>query len=143
MSELGPDILPWLYSIGLLILGFVLMPRRSRDPGVQHFGIMGFGTVCVGVLLAYRKLGVEAAVVVGLLGLAGTAYLVVFLIRSRAWQRLVLETETGQGSGYESTPVGFTELLAQKGVAITPVASQRPGAVRRPRRGRRDRRGFH
>ena len=58
---------------------------------------------------------------VGLLGLAGTVSLVVFLIRNRAWQRLVLETETDKASGYESTPIGFTELLAQKGVALTPL----------------------
>tara|TARA_B100000686_G_scaffold325020_1_gene381278 strand:- start:2243 stop:2755 length:513 start_codon:yes stop_codon:yes gene_type:complete len=123
MSDLfNPQILPWLYSIGLLILGFVLILLEIFIiPGVNIFGIMGFGTVCVAVVLAYTKLGIEAAVVIGLLGVIGTAALVWFLIRNRAWQRLVLETETDKESGYESAPMGFKELTAQKGIAVTPL----------------------
>ena len=123
MTDLAsPDILSWLYAIGLLILGFVLILLEVFViPGFNIFGIMGFGTICVGVVLAYNRLGVEAAVMVGLLGTAGTASLVWFLIRNRAWQRLVLETETDKASGYESAPDGFSELVAKRGVATTPL----------------------
>lgn len=123
MSDwVSPELLPWLYSIGLLVLGFaMILLEIFVIPGFNIFGMMGFGTVCLGVVLAYTKLGVEAALVVGLLGIAGTASLVWFLVRNRAWQRLVLEVETDKASGYASAPVGFAELMDEKGIAVTPL----------------------
>ena len=62
------DGLPWVYAIGLLILGFLLILLEIFViPGMNIFGVLGFGTVCIGVLFAYRRLGPEAAVIIGTL----------------------------------------------------------------------------
>lgn len=125
MSELvGAEALPWIYAIGLLILGFVLILLEIFViPGFNIFGLSGFVTVCLGVAFAYYKLGTGPAILVGFLGMSGTGALIWMLVRNRAWQRLVLETETDRDSGYHSAPVGLRldELVSQAGVAVTPL----------------------
>ena len=125
MSELvGAEALLWVYAIGLLILGFVLILLEIFViPGFNIFGISGFLTVCIGVAFAYYKLGIVPAIVVGFLGMAGTGALIWLLVRNRAWQRLVLEVETDRDSGYDSAPVSLRldDLVSRGGVAVTPL----------------------
>ncbi len=104
MEELlSAEALPWIYSVGLLVLGLVLVLLEIFVvPGFNIFGILGFGTVCLGVLFAYNRLGPEAAAVIGVLGFSGTGALVWLLIRNRAWQRMVREDRTDRASGYDS-----------------------------------------
>ena len=117
---LSPDVLAWVYSLGLLILGFVLILLEIFViPGMNIFGVMGFATVCIGVGFAYTKVGTAAAVFIGVLGIVGTAALVWLLIRNRAWQRLVLEGATDRTAGFDSAPDGLTELVSREGTTIT------------------------
>lgn len=121
-SPLDAEVLLWVYAIGLLILGFVLILLEIFViPGLNIFGIAGFGTVCVGIYFAYIKLGPSAAIVTGLLGVSGTAALVWSLIRNRAWQRMVLTAEMDRASGYSAAPPEFGILVSQVGVATTPL----------------------
>ena len=120
--EMGTGALPWVYAIGMLILGFALILLEVFViPGFNIFGILGFATVCGGVYIAYVKLGPAAAAAVGLLAVAGTATLIWLLVRNRAWQRLVLATETDRASGYDSAPAGLAGLVSESGVALTPL----------------------
>lgn len=123
MSEwLSPEVLAWVYSLGMLVLGFVLILLEIFViPGMNIFGILGFGTVCIGVGFAYNKVGTEAAVLIGVLGMVGTVALVWLLVRNRAWQRMVLGTETDRASGFDSAPDGLAELVARRGVTLTPL----------------------
>lgn len=120
--EMGTGALPWVYAIGMLILGFALILLEVFViPGFNIFGILGFATVCGGVYIAYVKLGTAAAAAVGLLAVVGTVVLIWLLVRNRAWQRLVLETETDRASGYDSAPAGLADLVSESGVAMTPL----------------------
>jgi len=123
MSDLfSVDILPWIYSLGLLIIGFCLVLLEIFViPGFNLFGVLGVATICVGIAFAYMRMGVEAAIVVGTLGILGTVAMVWMLIRNRAWQRLVLESETDKASGYHAAPAGMAELSGEVGVALTPL----------------------
>jgi membrane-bound serine protease (ClpP class) len=119
---LGDGVLAWVYSLGLLILGFVLILLEIFViPGMNIFGVLGFATVCVGVGFAYVKVGTEAAVLIGVLGLIGTVSLVWLLVRNRAWQRMVLEAETDRATGFDSAPAGLAGLVSQRGVTLTPL----------------------
>jgi membrane-bound serine protease (ClpP class) len=119
---LNPTLLAWVYSLGLLILGFVLILLEIFViPGMNIFGILGFGTVCIGIGFAYNKVGTEAAVLIGVLGMVGTVSLVWLLVRNRAWQRMVLNTETDRASGFDSAPAGLAELVTRLGVTLTPL----------------------
>ena len=121
-SPLDAEVLLWIYAVGLLILGFVLILLEIFViPGLNIFGIAGFGTVCIGIYFAYIKLGPAAAIVTGLLGVSGTAALVWSLIRNRAWQRMVLTAETDRASGYSAAPPELGVLVSQVGVATTPL----------------------
>ena len=116
------DILPWVYALGLLIIGFCLVLLEIFViPGFNVFGVLGVATICVGIAFAYLRLGVAAAVVVGTLGILGTVALVWLLIRNRAWQRLVLESQTDKASGYHAAPTGMASLSGKAGVALTPL----------------------
>jgi membrane-bound serine protease (ClpP class) len=121
MEQLMPaESLPWVYSIGLLILGFVLILLEIFViPGVNIFGILGFGTVCVGVVFAYVRLGGAAAVMIGAIGVAGTAALVWLLVRNRAWQNMVHAGRTDRASGFDSSTGEWNDLVGAVGTAIT------------------------
>ena len=123
MSEwLSAGVVAWAYCLGLLILGFVMILLEIFViPGMNIFGFLGFATVCLGVGFAYVKVGTEAAVLIGVLGLAGTVALVWLLVRNRAWQRMVLEMETDRAAGFDSVPAGLTDLVSQQGVTVTPL----------------------
>lgn len=110
----------WIYSIGLLVLGFALILLEILVvPGVNIFGILGLGTVCVGVAFAYLRLGAGAAAAIGLVGLCGTAGLVWLLVRYRAWHGLVRQERTDRASGYDSAPADLAELAGCAGTAVT------------------------
>ncbi len=112
----------WIYAIGLLILGFVMILLEIFViPGFNIFGIAGFATVCMGIYFAYAKLGTQAAIYVGLAGILGTAALIWLLVRNRAWQRMVLQRQTDRASGYTSAPASLEDLVASTGVALTPL----------------------
>jgi membrane-bound serine protease (ClpP class) len=112
--------LPWVYSVGLLILGFLLILLEIFIiPGMNIFGVLGFGTVCVGILFAYRRLGPAEALLIGVLGLGGTVALVWLLVRNGAWQRLVHDGKTDRESGFDSSTGELDDLLGAAGTTLT------------------------
>ena len=112
--------LPWIYSVGLLVLGFVLILLEVFViPGMNIFGLIGFGTVCLGIWFAWVRLGPVPAVVIGVLGLGGTAALVWMLVRNHAWQRLVRVERTDRASGYDSSTGEWNDLYGAVGTALT------------------------
>ncbi len=114
------EALPWIYSIGLLVLGFLLILLEIFViPGMNIFGVIGFGTVCVGILFAYRRLGSVPALLIGLIGIGGTVALVWLLVRKGAWQRLVHEGRTDRASGFDSSASDLSGLLGASGTALT------------------------
>lgn len=122
---LDPQVLDWTYALLLLVLGFALVLLEIFViPGFNIFGILGLGTVLVGVWYAHAALGPGAAVGVALLGLAGTFVLVRLLVRHRAWRRLVLHSETSREQGFDSAPPGLGALVGQVGRTVSPL---RPG----------------
>ncbi|HJP32178.1 MAG TPA: NfeD family protein [Candidatus Latescibacteria bacterium] len=119
-SLVGEAALLWIYSLGMLVLGFLLILLEVFViPGLNIFGIIGFGTVCVGVVFAYTRIGPGAAVIIGLFGMVGTVVLVWLMIRHRAWQRLVHEGKTDRASGYDSSTGEFDDLLGAVGTATS------------------------
>lgn len=112
----------WVYSLALLILGFVLVLMEILViPGLNIFGLIGFLSVVAGVSFAYFKMGFAAAAVVATIGLIGTVVLIRVMFRMRGWQRLVLGSKMGRESGYNSTKPGRDTLVGQYGEALTPL----------------------
>ena len=110
----------WLYALGLLILGFVLILLEIFViPGVNIFGILGFLTVCAGVAYSYVSLGLWPAAGVAAVGVVGTGVLLGILFRAKAWRRLVLSSATSRELGYDSAPPDSGRLLGQRGEALT------------------------
>lgn len=117
---LSEAALPWIYSIGLLILGFILILLEVFIiPGVNIFGLVGFGTVGVGILFAYRNLGPGPAALIGVIGVGGTAILVWLLVRNQAWHRMVHDGRADRASGYDSSASDTKDLLGTAGIALT------------------------
>lgn len=120
MSFLGGEVLEWVYSLALLVLGFALvLVEIFVIPGINIFGIVGFLTAVAGIGYAYVNMGGLAAGVVASLGLAGTAVLVRLMLKVRAWNRLVLNDGMTREAGYDSVKPGRKTLLGQMGEAVT------------------------
>ena len=122
MSELGNDAFNWLYAFALLVLGFVLVLMEIFViPGFNIFGILGFGSLCLGILYAYSTMGIVPAIAVAVAGTVGTIILVRLLIRRRAWQNLVLHSQISRSAGYDASPPGMTQLTGKTGQTHTPL----------------------
>ncbi len=120
MNFAGFEFLPWIYAFTLLVLGFCLILLEIFViPGFNIFGILGFLTMCAGVGYAYVKLGLGPAVAAAGLALVGTVILVRMLIRARAWQRMVLESDTSRERGYDSSHPDLNVLVGQFGETLT------------------------
>lgn len=117
---LSEAALPWIYSIGLIILGFVLILLEVFIiPGINIFGLVGFGTVGVGILFAYRNLGPGPALMIGVIGVGGTALLLWLLVRNQAWHRMVHDGRADRASGYNSSEQDMQALRGAIGTALT------------------------
>ncbi len=120
MSFLGGEVLEWVYSLALLVLGFgLVLLEVFVIPGINIFGIVGFLTAVAGIGYAYVNMGGLAAGVVAGFGLAGTAILVRLMLKVRAWNRLVLNDGMTRKEGYDSVKPGRESLLGQTGEAVT------------------------
>ena len=112
----------WIYSLALLILGFVLVLMEIFViPGLNIFGLIGFLSVVAGVSFAYIKMGFAAAAVVAAIGMIGTAILIRSTFKMRSWQRLLLGSKMSRESGYNSSKPSRETLLGQRGEALTPL----------------------
>jgi len=118
----GPETTPWFYAVGLLVMGFALLFLEVFViPGINVFGILGVVAVVTGVAYAYFRLGPGAALSLGVWSAVGTAALLWAVLRHRAWQRLVLRSDTARREGYSAAPADLEDLVGQEGRALTPL----------------------
>lgn len=119
---LTPETLPWIYAIGLLVMGFALLFLEVFViPGVNIFGVLGFASLLTGIVYAYVRLGPGAAIWLGAGTALATGVLVWLVLRNRAWQRLVLHRGNTSQEGYSAAPADLAELAGQSGEALTPL----------------------
>lgn len=110
----------WIYALSLLILGLVLILLDIFvTPGVDILGFLGVLTVGAGIVLAYVELGLGPALLIGAIGLTGTAILIRQLVRVRAWNWMVLKSDTSRASGFDSVDPGREDLPGQRGEALS------------------------
>jgi membrane-bound serine protease (ClpP class) len=122
MSFFSAETLPWLYAVGLLVMGFALLFLEVFViPGVNVFGVLGFASLLTGIVYTYVRLGAGAALGLGAWTAVATAVLVWLVLRNRAWQRLVLQRGNTSQEGYRATPADLAELAGQTGEALTPL----------------------
>jgi len=122
VSFFAPETLPWVYAVGLLVMGFVLLFLEVFViPGVNVFGVLGALSLLTGVVYTYVRLGAGATLWLGALTALVTAVLVWLMLRNRAWQRLVLEQGNTSREGYRAAPADLAELAGQTGEALTPL----------------------
>lgn len=122
MNTFTPEALPWIYAVGLLVMGFVLLFLEIFViPGINIFGVLGFASLLTGIVYAYVRLGPGAALGLGAWTGLATAVLVWLVLRNRAWQRLVLHRGNTRQEGYSAAPAELAELAGQTGEALTPL----------------------
>jgi membrane-bound serine protease (ClpP class) len=117
-----PQIQPWIYAVGLLVMGFVLLfIEVFVIPGINVFGVLGFASLFIGIVYAYVRLGPGAALGLGAWTGLATAVLVWLVLRNRAWQRLVLHRGNTRQEGYSAASADLIELAGQTGETLTPL----------------------
>lgn len=113
---------PWLFAIGLILIGFVLiLIEIFLIPGITIAGIGGGLAILGGVFYAYKYLGpTEAAWCLGSSLVLG-GILLRFVIKTRSWRRLVLDAKESGEEGFRSTRSELEALVGKEGVAVTPL----------------------
>jgi len=110
----------WLIVIGLVILGFLLiLAEVFLIPGFNIFGVLGAIAVVAGVVTAYSSLSIYYAHLVLLISIITALLLVRFIIRSRALNRMVLETTQSREAGVAVQQAELQQLVGKIGVTYT------------------------
>ena len=113
---------PWIFTIGLLLIGFMLiLIEIFLIPGITLAGIGGGVAILGGVVYAYKYLGLtEAAWCLGASLVLG-ALLLRFVIKTGSWRRMVLDTKESGEEGFRSTRFELEALVGKEGVSVTPL----------------------
>ena len=110
----------WFGTIGLIILGFILVLMEIfLIPGFNIFGIIGFISVLAGIVMAYNSLSIWYAHLILLGSVLLSIVLVRLLIRSKAWKRMILNTEQSREQGVEVQVAGHKNLEGKEGISYT------------------------
>ncbi len=112
-----------LIPIGLIALGLALIAIEVYlVPGINVFGIIGLVVIVFAIGYVFTESGPLGGVIT-LLGASGACALMFWAMwRSGAWERFVLSTSLGRGSGEEPLETGQrSSYLGKKGLAITPL----------------------
>ena len=111
-----------LIPIGLIALGLALIAIEVYlVPGINVFGIIGLVVMVFAVGYVFTESGPLGGVIT-LLGASGACVLMFWgMWRSGAWERFVLSTSLGQGSGEKPETEQRSSYLGKVGLAITPL----------------------
>ena len=113
---------PWLFAIGLILIGFVLiLVELFLIPGITLAGIGGGLAILGGVVYAYKYMGLTAAAWCLGASLVLGAVLLRFVISTGSWRRMVLNTKESGEEGFRSTRSELEALIGKEGVAVTPL----------------------
>ncbi|MBN2088803.1 hypothetical protein JW964_04285 [candidate division KSB1 bacterium] len=110
----------WLFILGLIILGFLLVVIEIfLIPGFNIFGVFGFISIAGGIILAYSKLPILYAHLILIGSLFFSSILIWLFTRSRAWKKLVLDTNESKEDGFSMQNSEYLALLNKSGVAYS------------------------
>lgn len=110
----------WALSIGLIIIGFLLILMEIfLVPGFNIFGVIGFILIIIGVIFAYQNLPTTYAHIILIGSLIFSVIFVRLLVKSKAWKRIVLNTQEARQDGFESQDNSERELLFKEGVSFS------------------------
>lgn len=111
-----------LIPIGLIALGLALIAIEVYlVPGINVFGIIGLVVMVFAVGYVFTESGALGGMIT-LVGASGACGLMFWAMwQSGAWERFVLSTSLGQGSGEEPETEQRSSYLGKMGLAITPL----------------------
>lgn len=112
---------------GLIILGFILiLIEIFLVPGFNIFGVFGFIMVVLGIVLAYSRLDFRIANFIMVASLIVSVVLVRVIVKSKTWQRMILEEKQEKTMGFHASTDHLKNLIDKKGLAYTPL---RPAGI--------------
>lgn len=110
----------WLFILGLIILGFLLVVIEIfLIPGFNIFGVFGFISIAGGIILAYSKLPTLYAHLILIGSLFFSSILIWLFTRSQAWKKLVLDTNESKEAGFSVQNSEYSTLLNKSGFAYS------------------------
>ena len=122
MDVLSGFNVAWFYSIGFLMLGFMLLLIEVfAIPGLNIFGLLGLLAVAAGIYAAYLKIGLIEAMVVAIVGVSITLILLRSVLKSRRWRSLILSNSASKNEGFDSSRKDYSSFLGLIGEAVTPL----------------------
>ncbi|RMH71567.1 MAG: hypothetical protein D6675_06370 [Gemmatimonadetes bacterium] len=108
-----------LLAVGLIILGFLLiLVEIFLIPGLNIFGIIGFFAIIAGFVFSLQ-LGLVYAIPIFIGSIALGIFLVQQIMRTRAWDKIILHDEERSEEGYLSADANLERLVGQTGYALT------------------------
>ncbi len=112
---------------GLIIVGFILiLIEIFLVPGVNIFGIFGFGMIILGIILGYTKLDTIIANFIMIVSVLLSLFLIRFIVKSKTWDRIVLKTNQQKAEGFHASVDNLESLMGKHGTAYTKL---RPAGI--------------
>ncbi|MBC8181733.1 hypothetical protein H8E88_11490 [candidate division KSB1 bacterium] len=112
---------------GLIIIGFILiLIEIFLVPGVNIFGIFGFGMIVLGIILGYTKLDTIIANFIMIVSVLLSVFLIRFVVKSKTWDRIVLKTNQQKAEGFHASVDNLESLMGKHGIAYTKL---RPAGI--------------
>jgi len=112
---------------GLIIVGFILiLIEIFLVPGVNIFGIFGFGMIVLGIILGYTKLDTIIANFIMIVSVLLSIFLIRFIVKSKTWSRMVLKTDQQKAEGFHASADNMESLMGKHGAAYTKL---RPAGI--------------
>jgi len=104
----------------LIILGFILvLIEIFLVPGFNIFGIFGFIMIILGIFFAYTKLDSRIANFILIASLLISIILIRFIVKSKTWNRMILNTNEKRTEGFHASSDHLPALLGKRGVTYT------------------------
>lgn len=117
----------WVYTIALIIVGFVLVAIEIFViPGINLVGFAGGLAILYGLYYAFVHLGPQAAGLCLFASLLLGGILLRILLKTRSWHRLILDSKEDTKEGFRSTDPHLESLLGKSGTALSPL---RPAGI--------------
>ena len=111
----------------LIVIGFILiLIEIFLVPGLNIFGIFGILMIVLGIVFAYTKLSLAIANFIMVLSLVTALILVRFVVKSKTWQRIVLDDKQEKTLGFHASTDDLAKLIGKRGFAYTPL---RPAGI--------------
>ena len=107
----------WIIILSLILVGIIfLLLEILVVPGTTFLGLIGFGMIIAGVVVAFNQYGTKVGVLTLVASLILSLVFIALALKSNTWKKAMLDTEV---SGRVNEIAPDSVLAGDEGITIT------------------------